>query len=427
MSPRDQPQSVRDLAAIVSERNDIKADEAERFVTQMFGVVREALGNDEQVKVRGLGTFKVTAVRERASVSVNTGERVIIDAHTRISFTPDVTMRDSVNKPFSHFETVPLNDGVAFDDLNASETEPSPAALPPATSPIVRVVSQEPQEAAQPSATDTATTVLSERTVVCATTQQPVAAVSDREQSDSIKTPEIETTTTEHMSKDNDSLDDSVQTESHSTTSTSVALFLALVTLIVGVLIGRATADITYADVRHLFIDDKPPVRVHVVYKTLTAPPPVAAKAPATEKKAPSKESMDVKGAMAVPAGQRPTLSTSATYDERKAAPANPAKAAPVKAAETATHSTATSPAASDPYARYNSDSRLRFGAYRIVGVAQTVTVAPGQTLASISKAHLGPGMECYMQVLNQTSEVKAGQRVRIPQLKTKKSLSKKR
>ncbi|MDY5066851.1 MAG: HU family DNA-binding protein, partial [Prevotella sp.] len=110
--------NIKDLAKIVADRYDMHQQDAEKFMDDMFSLIRSALINDEQVKIKGLGTFKVQTVKERASVNVNTGEKVMINSHDRISFTPDATMRDSVNKPFAHFVTVPLNEGVVFDDMD---------------------------------------------------------------------------------------------------------------------------------------------------------------------------------------------------------------------------------------------------------------------------------------------------------------------
>ena len=107
--------TMKDLARIVADRHDMELQESEQFVSNMFDVIIQTLTADDQVKVKGLGTFKIQTVRERASININTGEKVIINSHDRITFTPDTAMRNSVNKPFAHFETVPLNDGVVFD------------------------------------------------------------------------------------------------------------------------------------------------------------------------------------------------------------------------------------------------------------------------------------------------------------------------
>ncbi|MBQ9672381.1 MAG: HU family DNA-binding protein [Prevotella sp.] len=108
--------TMQDLAAILIEKNGLKKTEAKHFVTAIFDVIRDAVEKEKLVKVKGLGTFKVIDVDARESVNINTGGRVLIDGHSKITFTPDSTMKELVNKPFSSFETVVLNEGVEFDD-----------------------------------------------------------------------------------------------------------------------------------------------------------------------------------------------------------------------------------------------------------------------------------------------------------------------
>ena len=111
--------TIQDIARILVEKNALDARAAEQFVSAMFSVIQQALEQGQQVKVRGLGTFKIIDVDARESVNVNTGERVLIAGHGKLSFSPDTTMRELVNKPFSQFETVVLNDGVEFEDTEA--------------------------------------------------------------------------------------------------------------------------------------------------------------------------------------------------------------------------------------------------------------------------------------------------------------------
>jgi nucleoid DNA-binding protein len=109
---------IQELATILVNKGGLSNDEAVSFVNAFFDLIQEGMNIDEIVKVKGLGTFKLVNVEARESVNVNTGERVLIDSHAKISFTPDTTMKDIVNKPFSSFETVMLNEGVTFDDMN---------------------------------------------------------------------------------------------------------------------------------------------------------------------------------------------------------------------------------------------------------------------------------------------------------------------
>lgn len=112
--------SIGDLAAILARKQKIGKKEANDMVTAFFATITDGLRDDRQVKVRGLGTFKVTTVKARESVDVNTGNRVVIEGHDKVSFTPDTTMKDLVNKPFAQFTTVVVNDGVNFDSVDAA-------------------------------------------------------------------------------------------------------------------------------------------------------------------------------------------------------------------------------------------------------------------------------------------------------------------
>ena len=121
--------SLSDLAQRLAEKSGISQQDAELFIRKMFDVANEGLQSDKLVKMKWLGTFKVMAVKDRESVDVNTGERIIIEGRDKISFTPDNILKEIVNKPFAQFETVVVNDGVDFDEIdrkfeNAEEDGP---------------------------------------------------------------------------------------------------------------------------------------------------------------------------------------------------------------------------------------------------------------------------------------------------------------
>lgn len=113
--------TIQEIAAVLVEKNGIEKQEANRFASAMFALIQERLESDQHVKVKGLGTFKIVDVEARESVSVNTGERFTISGHSKVTFTPDATMKELVNKPFSQFETVVLNEGVEFDDVEEEQ------------------------------------------------------------------------------------------------------------------------------------------------------------------------------------------------------------------------------------------------------------------------------------------------------------------
>lgn len=493
--------NIKDLAKIVADRYDMHQQDAEKFMDDMFSLIRSALINDEQVKIKGLGTFKVQTVKERASVNVNTGEKVMINSHDRISFTPDATMRDSVNKPFAHFVTVPLNEGVVFDDMDdmskvADSTEPkgrniksdgydllehsaettvkantdtgvnTDTGINTGQEDIVETVSSELQPAASlkravqedivetvATPVDNASNVAAheagtaipkadqhERKAVMQMVQDDENRVDNSEQDeigndmpeqsagklnvmaidmaeDSIsgeenKEPAIVSLSEpeEYKTNDNQTGENTTAMSDEKNLNPSVAedndhsflisLLLGLVVFVVGVIVGRATADITMQDVK-AYLGLKPEVKVHVIYKRLPAPSPEKKDSTAGKKDVPTAENKKVAPA-AVGKTDKNTIKVAET--EKK----------PVE-----------KKAADKPMANenYNKDPRVRTGAYIITGVQQTVTAAEGETVASISKRYLGPGMECYVEALNGKT-ISAGQKVKIPALKLKKKVS---
>ncbi len=125
--------TLQDLINLFGEKQGMSKKDAELFVRSLFDLIEEALATEKYVKVKGFGTFKLTEVDSRESVNVNTGERIEIQGHTKVSFTPDTTMKDLINKPFAHFETVILNDGVEFEDtpVEVPETLDTPEVIAP--------------------------------------------------------------------------------------------------------------------------------------------------------------------------------------------------------------------------------------------------------------------------------------------------------
>ena len=493
--------NIKDLAKIVADRYDMHQQDAEKFMDDMFSLIRSALINDEQVKIKGLGTFKVQTVKERASVNVNTGEKVMINSHDRISFTPDATMRDSVNKPFAHFVTVPLNEGVVFDDMDdmskvADSTEPkgrniksdgydllehsaettvkantdtgvnTDTGINTGQEDIVETVSSELQPAAslkravQEDIVETVATPVynasnvaaheagtavpkadqHERKAVMQMVQDDENRVDNSEQDeigndmpeqsagklnvmaidtaeDSISCKENQEPAIVSLSEPEEYKTNDNQTEENTTAMSDeknlnpsvaedndhsflISLLLGLAVFVVGVIVGRATADITMQDVK-AYLGLKPEVKVHVIYKRLPAPSPEKKDSTAGKKDVPTAENKKVAPA-AVGKTDKKTIKVADT--EKK----------PVE-----------KKAADKPMANenYNKDPRVRTGAYIITGVQQTVTAAEGETVASISKRYLGPGMECYVEALNGKT-ISAGQKVKIPALKLKKKVS---
>ena len=493
--------NIKDLAKIVADRYDMHQQDAEKFMDDMFSLIRSALINDEQVKIKGLGTFKVQTVKERASVNVNTGEKVMINSHDRISFTPDATMRDSVNKPFAHFVTVPLNEGVVFDDMDdmskvadstehkgrnlksdgydilehsaettvtantdtgvntdtgintgqedivetlSSELQPAASLKRAVQEDIVETVATPVDNASNVAAHEAETAIPKadqhERKAVMQMVQDDENRVDNSGQDEigndmpeqsagklnvmAIDTAEDSTSGKENqepaivsLSEPEEYKTNDNQTEENTTAMSDeknlnpsvaedndhsflISLLLGLAVFVVGVIVGRATADITMQDVK-AYLGLKPEVKVHVIYKRLPAPSPEKKDSTAGKKDVPTAENKNVAPA-AVGKTDKKTIKVADT--EKK----------PVE-----------KKAADKPMANenYNKDPRVRTGAYIITGVQQTVTAAEGETVASISKRYLGPGMECYVEALNGKT-ISAGQKVKIPALKLKKKVS---
>lgn len=156
--------TLQDLINLFCEKQNMNKKDAELFVRSLFELIEEALTTEKYVKVKGFGTFKLTEVDSRESINVNTGERIEIQGHTKISFTPDPTLKELINKPFSHFETVMLNDGVEFED---TPVETSESMIQDEVVPTSQVVEETPiiEESEPDSIIETALGVIEESTI----------------------------------------------------------------------------------------------------------------------------------------------------------------------------------------------------------------------------------------------------------------------
>ena len=494
---------VNDFARELSEKYGLSLGDASDFVSAMFDVVKEELdGADSSVKIKGFGTFKVSAVGARASVDVNTGERIIIDGRNKISFTPEVLLRDRVNRPFVQFETVVLNDGVDFSEIDeeseeeldsVTETEPQGVQLSP-TAPTNQSTDQ-PAPAEQPQGVQLSSTAPTSQPTDQSTdqpthseqpqgvqlsptapTSQPTDQLTDQptlseqpqgvqlsptaptsqstdpptpaeqpqgvqlsptaptgqptDQSANPQSPSATASkavnTEEHrdmarrlMTPKPETLEEDSEESDDKTTATApeaddegiviggcrqrsprimyvltIASFLILVSLGIGM----------------YFLYQRIEEKNHVIDRLESR---LYAQQEAAER-ADAQPAVAVKDTI-VPNDSLRAAELHAAEKAKKDSIAASKSAAEAKASQSSVApSTATTP--SD----YNYDTRVRTGAYIIVGVAKTVTVQPGQTLASISKAYLGEGMECYVEVLNNRHSVKAGEKLKIPQLKLK-------
>ena len=418
---------VNDFARELSEKYGLSLGDASDFVSAMFDVVKEELdGADSSVKIKGFGTFKVSAVGARASVDVNTGERIIIDGRNKISFTPEVLLRDRVNRPFVQFETVVLNDGVDFSEIeeeseeeldSVSETEPQGVQLSP-TAPTSQPTDQstdQPAPAEQPQGVQLSSTApTGQSTGQSANPQSPSEtaskAVNTEEHRDMAR--RLMTPKTETIEEDSEELDDKTTATAPEADDEGIVIggcrqrsprimyVLTIASFIILVSLG----------IGMYFLYQRIEEKNHVIDRLESR---LYAQQEAAER-ADAQPAVAVKDTI-VPNDSLRAAELHAAEKAKKNSISASKSAAEAKASQSsAAPSTATTP--SD----YNYDTRVRTGAYIIVGVAKTVTVQPGQTLASISKAYLGEGMECYVEVLNNRHSVEAGEKLKIPQLKLK-------
>ena len=386
---------VNDFARELSEKYGLSLGDASDFVSAMFDVVKEELdGADSSVKIKGFGTFKVSAVGARASVDVNTGERIIIDGRNKISFTPEVLLRDRVNRPFVQFETVVLNDGVDFSEIDeeseeeldsVSETEPQGVQLSP-TAP---------------------TSQSTDHYSSSATASKAVNTEEHRDMARRLMTPKTETIEEDSEESDDKTTatapeadDEGIVIGGCRQRSPRIMYVLTIASFIILVSLGIGMYFLYQRIEEKNHVIDRLESRLYAQQEAAEradAQPAVAVKDTIV-----SNDSLHAAELRAAEKAKKDSIAASKSAVEAKASQSS------------ATPSTATTP--SD----YNYDTRVRTGAYIIVGVAKTVTVQPGQTLASISKAYLGEGMECYVEVLNNRHSVKAGEKLKIPQLKLK-------
>lgn len=392
---------VNDFARELSEKYGLSLSDASDFIGAMFDVVNEELDDtDSSVKIKGFGTFKVSAVSARASVDVNTGERIIIDGRNKISFTPEVLLRDRVNRPFVQFETVVLNDGVDFSEIDDEMDELSDSVIETETqgvqlSPTAPTNQPTDQPTDQPSPSEPASKVVNteeHRDMA----RRLMAPKSEPIDDDNNKADE------EKSANDIDESDDEgiviggcKQRSPRMMYVLTIASFVILVTIGIGMYFLYQRIE----EKNHVI--DRLETRLYAQQDTVVAVEP-----------------------------QCVVSDTIASNDALKAADAHTAenikkekkdsvRASNSKAATGSTSVVSAAPTATTP-SDYNYDVRVRTGAYIIVGVAKVVTVQPGQSLASISKAYLGEGMECYVEVLNNCHTVKAGDKLKIPEVKLK-------
>lgn len=460
--------SLNGLADKLAEKSGLSQIEAELFIRKMFDVCHQGLAADKIVKMRWLGTFKVTSVKERESVDVNTGERIVIEGRDKISFTPDNILKEIVNRPFAQFETVIVNDGVDFesidkkyeDSLEDEEQEESLEkpkliieVVEPTETPLPDVVSEETTQAEAVSSSepttsgvidfldvpenpseDSSVVVIGEDSTIepQTTVSQEVpteeipSSVSDDIQADSREensNAEIEAETDAEIEAD-----DEVEIRRRHFIIPKYVVIIASFTLLL-LIGGLGWFAFNYGQMAaqrdHLELQ-------LAQYKTdknvVSKPANVKSQEQLLQEKARQDSLRMAKANDAIKAAERADSLKSAAVDkeksvknlktDEKSAELKKKSATDKKRDKAAEHANVVSD-------KYDSDPRVRTGAYRIVGVDQVVTVGEHQTMATLSKRYLGPGMECYIEALNGTSTIKSGQKIKIPKLELKKKKAK--
>lgn len=419
--------SITELASKLMEKHGLKRTEAELFIRQFVGVINDGLKNDKSVKVKGLGTFKVQAVSARKSVDVNTGEAIVIEGRDKISFTAEAVMRDLVNAPFAQFETVIVNDGVDFSEIDAKHEadnteakEPTPAVEPaPAAEPEPAVVEPAPVAESEPTVVEPTPVAEPEPAVVEPT---PVAEPEPAVEPAPAAEPESTVEPTPAV-EDSDSDTDELEAKSKSYKNTIIVLASSLACVVILAVVGFVYmfSQIEKRDNRIAHLETQTATLADRMMKTHMSPTLTANQPAANDEADNILATNEQKIEAAQKADKENNLKTAETKPEPKAEP----KAATKPTAEAKAHAAKSAPSILSQSA-YDKDPRVRTGAYVITGIANTVTVKAGQTMSSLSKTYLGPGMECYLEAVNGGNrELKAGEKIKIPALKTKKSLKK--
>lgn len=479
--------SLNTLGKLLADKSGLSQVEAELFIRKMFDVCNQGLEADKQVKIKWLGTFKVQATKDRESINVNTGERFTIEGRDKLTFTPDNILKEIVNKPFAQFETVVVNDGVDFDEIDEkfgeeqAEDAPSEvidfldeeeAATP---NPDVVVIEPEKEKEKEKEDEDELSKQIAleqakleklkqakleqekiQKEKLEKEKQEQERLEQERLEQEKLEQERLEQEKLEQerlkqekleqerlkqekleqerleLAKQQQALKATVEPAVPATNETEEEdeetsnshhivipryLVVAVCLIVVALIGGMGWFAFNYGQMTAQ--------RDHLAMQLSQYHQAPAKKAPANAVAAPLSQEQKhrqkaiedsirmAKTAEAVKLAEQSDEASdkaeNAKQDEAKAKAKAAAKEEDKVASKT------------ESSAHYDKDVRVRTGAYRIVGVAQTVTVGAGQTLEQISNRYLGSGMECYVEALNGTGTVKAGQKIKIPKLELKK------
>lgn len=437
--------SLNTLGKLLADKSGLSQVEAELFIRKMFDVCNQGLDADKQVKIKWLGTFKVQATKDRESINVNTGERFTIEGRDKLTFTPDNILKEIVNKPFAQFETVVVNDGVDFDEIDEKfgeeQTEDAPEQVidfldeekTATPNPEVVVIESEKEkekedELAKQIAIEQAKLERLKQAQLEQERIQKEKQEQERLEQERLEQEKLELaqqqqalkTVVEPAVPASDESEEEEEEEEESSNSHHIVipryLVVAVCLIVVALIGGMGWFAFNYGQMTaqrdHLAMQ----LNQYHQAPAKKVPAKPAALPLSQEQKLRQKAMEDsirmAKTAEAVKLAEK-SDEESANAEKAKQAEAKAKAEAKDKAEEKAASKIASS--------QYDKDARVRTGAYRIIGVAQTVTVGAGQTLEQISTRYLGSGMECYVEALNGTNTVKAGQKIKIPKLELKK------
>ena len=399
--------TIQDIAKVLSDRKGLSKNDASNFVNEMFDIIQQALERDMVVKVKGFGTFKIIDVDPRESVNVNTGERVLIEGHNKITFTPDQLLKEIVNKPFSQFETVVLNEGVDFAEDTTPEAYVTPE-VKAASMPLVDFVDEDPSfEKPIPLGENKVTDAPApDAEPMSVEASAPVVESEPVSSSASIATEEpvyeaVETPANEEFVEEPEEEPDYEDEEEG---SGSRKWLMAAVALLLGLGVGYLLGNYFPMKGEQPVEAPKPPVEMPktVVEDTLVVD--------------------SIKAAVSAPEAEQPA---EPIVDKPVEAPKPEVKAEETKPVETVKPAAVVPKPVAPEVDKYAAmDARVRTGAYRIVGTEKVVKVKEGDNLRRIAQRILGPDMECYIEVyngLNAASPLKIGQEIKIPKLELKK------
>ena len=468
--------SLNTLGKLLADKSGLSQVEAELFIRKMFDVCNQGLDADKQVKIKWLGTFKIQATKDRESINVNTGERFTIEGRDKLTFTPDNILKEIVNKPFAQFETVVVNDGVDFDEIDEKFGEEQPETAPAQVidfldeeetatpNPEVVVIGSEKEkenededELAKQIAIEQAKLERLKQAQLEQERIQKEKLEKEKQEQERLEQEKLEQERLEQERLEQERLEqerleqeklelaqqqqalkavvepavpasdeseEEEEEEEEPSNSHHIVipryLVVAVCLIVVALIGGMGWFAFNYGQMTAQ--------RDHLAMQLNQYHQAPAKKAPAKPAAAPLSQEQKLrqkamedsirmaKTAEAVKLAEK-SDKESASAEKAKQTEAK-AKAEAKEKAKDKTEEKAASKIASS---QYDKDARVRTGAYRIIGVAQTVTVGAGQTLEQISTRYLGSGMECYVEALNGTSTVKAGQKIKIPKLELKK------